>query len=238
MEFMPDRGIRRDRRLAIALALSVLCHLGIAAVARGFMERRPRLDIVEVDLSHLTQLDPSFPVPASAEPARPAFAAPAPEPKPVRPDPKPDLVKEDVKPPPPADPVPAADAESDALDNGPAREAADAAGPLGGIAGHPDLFHSYQQKVARQIERARKVYPYRSRLQQNREEGTVGVRFVIQPGGGVRQVEVVKSSGHPLLDQAAVEIIENAAPFPPLPPELGVSELAVNSPIRFTLRSP
>ncbi|HUT54208.1 MAG TPA: energy transducer TonB [bacterium] len=245
MEFMPDRGVIRDKSLVIALALSVLVHLGVAAAARGFMERRPRLEIVEVDLSHITRLDPSRLAPASPEPAKPVRPEPRPkiqtacrpEPAPA-PDPAPDPVTDDEEPPPPADPGPAADPKSEAVDAGPSREVADASGPSSGIAGRPDPFRSYRGKVARRIERARKVYPYRSRLQENREEGTVSVRFVIQPSGAVRGVEVAKSSGHPLLDQAAVEIVENAAPFPPLPPELGISELPVNSPIRFTLRTP
>ena len=38
--------------------------------------------------------------------------------------------------------------------------------------------------------------------------------------GGVTEIRVLKSSGHAILDNAAVRIVRLSAPFAPFPPEL------------------
>lgn len=45
-------------------------------------------------------------------------------------------------------------------------------------------------------------------------EGTVLVRFRVQPTGGIERVDVVKSSGARILDDASVKTIYRAAPVP------------------------
>jgi len=63
------------------------------------------------------------------------------------------------------------------------------------------------------------------------EEGFMVMRLVIAHDGRLVEVTVAKSSGYPTLDAGAMDIAHKAAPFPPLPPELG--ERAA-----FTLRVP
>lgn len=60
------------------------------------------------------------------------------------------------------------------------------------------------------IERA-KYYPALARSQGI--QGTVQLRFLIDPDGEARRVEVVEGSGSTLLDRAAVEIVHRAGPF-------------------------
>lgn len=61
------------------------------------------------------------------------------------------------------------------------------------------------------IDRA-KSYP---RLARERGiEGTVLVRFRVLPSGGVEQVNIVKSSGAAILDEASVKTVRNAGPMP------------------------
>jgi len=45
-------------------------------------------------------------------------------------------------------------------------------------------------------------------------EGTVLVRFKVQPTGGIERVDIVKSSGAKILDDATVNTIYRAAPVP------------------------
>jgi protein TonB len=65
--------------------------------------------------------------------------------------------------------------------------------------------------IQRRIEGA-KIYPDAAR--RKGLEGTADVRFRIGPDGSAQAVEVVRSSGHPELDEAARQTIHRAAPFP------------------------
>jgi len=64
----------------------------------------------------------------------------------------------------------------------------------------------------------------------------VKVRFVIRSDGTVQDVEVVEGSGYPLLDRAAVEAVERAAPFPEPPLPSYMDSVAPVVPIEFKLR--
>jgi protein TonB len=48
--------------------------------------------------------------------------------------------------------------------------------------------------------------------------GSATVAFSIGPGGGLQAVQIVRSSGKPAADQAAIATVRAAAPFPPPPP--------------------
>jgi protein TonB len=48
--------------------------------------------------------------------------------------------------------------------------------------------------------------------------GSAIVAFSIGPAGGLQGVQIVRSSGKPALDQAAIATVRSAAPFPPPPP--------------------
>jgi periplasmic protein TonB len=47
--------------------------------------------------------------------------------------------------------------------------------------------------------------------------GSATVAFSIGPAGGLQGVQIVRSSGKPALDQAAIATVRSAAPFPPPP---------------------
>jgi protein TonB len=65
--------------------------------------------------------------------------------------------------------------------------------------------------IRRQIERA-KVYPETAR--RRHQEGTVELRFRIAVDGLVEAVEIVRSSGHEILDESATQTIRRAVPYP------------------------
>jgi protein TonB len=77
----------------------------------------------------------------------------------------------------------------------------------------------------------RKRYPGAARARG--EEGTVEVRFSIDDRGNVLSARVVRSSGHPALDEAVVALLHRASPVPAPPP--GVPR-TITAPVRFDIR--
>lgn len=51
--------------------------------------------------------------------------------------------------------------------------------------------------------------------------------------GSIKNITIIKSSGHPLLDAAAERIVRLAAPFPPLPRDASVDELYITRTWQF-----
>jgi protein TonB len=76
---------------------------------------------------------------------------------------------------------------------------------------------NYRGKVEARLKR------YMARLSsKHKQQGlTLVVSLVIGSGGELRSLSLARSSGDPELDQAAMEQIRRAAPFPALPPEWG-----------------
>ncbi len=66
-------------------------------------------------------------------------------------------------------------------------------------------------------------------------EGIVWVRFVLDREGGLRGSELMRSSGHALLDRAALDLLRRASPFPALPAEITLDEIELVLPIEYDL---
>lgn len=75
-------------------------------------------------------------------------------------------------------------------------------------------------------------YPSQARL--NQWQGRVILRAVIRADGHLADVTVKKSSGHPVLDEAAMDVIRRITPVP-LKYALGRQEVVVNIPISYEL---
>lgn len=69
------------------------------------------------------------------------------------------------------------------------------------------------QVIRRQIEQA-KTYPESAR--RDGIQGTVDLRFRIGADGTVEAMEILHSSGSRILDNASVQTIRRAAPYPPV----------------------
>ncbi len=79
-------------------------------------------------------------------------------------------------------------------------------------------FAQYLEDWRMKIERVGTLnYPDAAR---GRVYGSLLLSVVIRADGTVARIEVQRSSGHPLLDQAAIRIVELAAPFGPFPPDI------------------
>ncbi|GLQ11845.1 hypothetical protein GCM10007913_37770 [Devosia yakushimensis] len=85
---------------------------------------------------------------------------------------------------------------------------------------------SWERQVSRRLNNAKR-YPRSA----GGATGTAVVRFTIAANGGLGGVSLIRSSGHPALDQAAIDAVTRAAPFPP-PPD-GTSR-GLGVPVDFT----
>jgi protein TonB len=227
---------------------------GRAASARGGEEHRPAARSYAGSKS--LPLAPREPERASArptppvEPARPAEVAPAPEP------PRP-LSGEMTRADPP--PAPVADSPADGGGSGPPGAprggsgtgvASDVpsgtgpgssagggsrlalAGPGSGRSEIPAEFGPYLASFRRRIQEL-VVYPLSAR--RRGVTGKVEVEVVLEPTGRVRDVAVVASSSHSMLDDAALDAVRSLPPVP-LPENLPRRPLRVRLPIVFDLR--
>jgi protein TonB len=88
---------------------------------------------------------------------------------------------------------------------------------------------SYRAKVTAHLQR-RRFYP--NEAKRGRLGGTAVVRFTLNARGGVVSATIARSTGHAVLDRAAIAMVKRASPFPPIPAGLGAS-ITIEAPIRF-----
>lgn len=106
------------------------------------------------------------------------------------------------------------------------------AGPGTGRGEVPAEFGPY---LARFRERIQELVVYPLAARRRGLAGRVEIELLLEPSGRVRDVAVVASSSHALLDEAAVEAVRSLEPQP-LPEQLPHRPLRVRLPIIFQLR--
>lgn len=80
-------------------------------------------------------------------------------------------------------------------------------------------FAYYLASWRRKVERIGKLnYPQRARAE--RITGSLRLRVVIAADGALRDARVMRSSGHTMLDEAALAIVRLAAPYAPFSPAM------------------
>jgi protein TonB len=89
-----------------------------------------------------------------------------------------------------------------------------------------DYFRQIVQKISR--------YRFYSREQNSAAQGLVVTRLTLARNGQVLDVSLLKSSGSPTLDNAVVQTIRQASPFPPLPPETAGGTQTFVVPVNYT----
>lgn len=80
--------------------------------------------------------------------------------------------------------------------------------------GGGDGLASLLRSIRQRIEEA-KTYPDTARREGI--QGTVDLRFRIAADGSVEAMEILRSSGHRILDEASEQTIRRAAPYPRVP---------------------
>lgn len=196
---------------------------------------------------------PAEPVPAVA----PALLAPVvpveavkPLPEPAKPEPaKPEPKKSDApkskKPAKPAAAMaPAAAAQTNAKTSAPAAPTQGGAGGQSNVTAHAggagrigtgdaegnSDVTNYPGQISRALRRA--LY-YPPSAKRRRLTGETLVSFVVAKGGSASSIRVARSSGVPELDEAALETVRRAAPFPAIPPAARRDSWTFTIPIAF-----
>ncbi len=95
-----------------------------------------------------------------------------------------------------------------------------------------DILQKFLSTVRKRIE-SEKKYPIAA--QKAEIEGYTTIRMTIMKDGRLEKAEVAKSSGHEILDRAALQSVRDAEPFPPIPEEVKMSNLEVSIRLVFTL---
>ncbi|GHD75078.1 energy transducer TonB [Vogesella fluminis] len=98
-------------------------------------------------------------------------------------------------------------------------EAQDKARAVFGVSATGVSWARYVEDWRLKIERiGKRNYPAEARAQNL--YGNLELTVVIRADGALQEVRLLRSSGHPVLDQAAQDIVRMAAPYAPFPPTL------------------
>lgn len=95
--------------------------------------------------------------------------------------------------------------------------------------GDTTAYSAYLGRLSKHLEK-NKVNP-RTRI-----AGTVVIRFSVDAAGQLKSREVVESSGSKALDDAAIQSVDRAAPFPPFPEQSRNEPMVVSVPFKFLTR--
>lgn len=87
---------------------------------------------------------------------------------------------------------------------------------------------NYPGKVAARLRRAVRGI---SSLARAKARNDVRVSFVVDANGDVGGIRIIRGSGSPELDEAALAVVRRAAPFPPIPPQAGRASWAFTLPL-------
>jgi len=80
-------------------------------------------------------------------------------------------------------------------------------------------YAAYLDAWRRKVERIGNLnYPEQAR--RDRLYGDLVLHVAVRADGSVQDIRVAHSSGHPVLDEAAIRIVQRAAPFAPFPPNI------------------
>lgn len=211
--------------------------LGDAAITR-----QPALKI------RLTNPVPTAQATAAAETAvRPQPApAPAPEPRPeARIKPKPESTRSPTpirKPEPASDipePKPVPDSELPVIPAPTTTVGSHSADPTGQLppreltAGSSAGVDSYLSRLLQHLGRH---YEYPRRARRLGQQGAPVILFEFNRHGALLKHSLRESSGHALLDRAALEMLAQAAPLPPVPEGMAGQTFRFALPVQFRLR--
>ncbi len=217
LTWFEDEDARDLRRWALAAAVVLAVHLA-AIVAYVYVHRPDEIGDdttpIAVDFSPTDDtIDQPEVAPTPPQPPPPQVEKPPPPPPP------PEAVAEPETPPPP----PKVEEQKPPTPAMPARSKG----------GAPHIAPAWQTTLVRHLERYKR---YPSDAQDRGEEGVVLLGFTVDRTGHVLAHHIVRSSGHPALDDEVMSMIERAQPLPPFPQTMTEAKLDLTVPIRFSLR--
>lgn len=88
-----------------------------------------------------------------------------------------------------------------------------------------NLMKNFLDIIRKKIE-SKKKYPEAAKLAGI--EGRSGIKLVILRNGRLESVDIIESSGNKILDEAAVQSVRDAEPFPPIPEETNQEKIEMS----------
>ncbi|WKZ32965.1 MAG: energy transducer TonB [Thermodesulfobacteriota bacterium] len=95
-------------------------------------------------------------------------------------------------------------------------------------------YQKYLLDMKRKIEF---YWDYPALAARNGWQGSLFINFTINRDGTVSGVRLERSSGYPMLDDAAITAIRLAAPFPPFPADFTVEDLSIKGQFQYHIVS-
>ncbi|NOZ84355.1 MAG: energy transducer TonB [Epsilonproteobacteria bacterium] len=93
-------------------------------------------------------------------------------------------------------------------------------------------YASYMAHIKRQVE---SVWIYPEEAIEKGETGVLFLFFVINRNGSLKNIKLINSSGREILDNAAINALKDAAPFPALPKRLNIDRLKVYASFQYNI---
>lgn len=93
-------------------------------------------------------------------------------------------------------------------------------------------YASYLEHIKNKIEN---VWAYPAEAARTGQQGTLLILFSINKNGDLIRLKLIRSSGYPLLDRAALEAVRDASPFPPLPKRFNLDILNIYATFEYDL---
>lgn len=120
----------------------------------------------------------------------------------------------------------------------PAPAAPAAAGPVAAAPGSDPRARAqeadYFSLISAHLNR-KKRYP--AEAKKAMQQGIVTVRFTVDREGNVSGVAIKRTSGHALLDQATIELVQRVAPLPRMPASMKRDTITLSLPIDYSLKT-
>lgn len=245
---LPAFAAEDRRNWGVAGAVALAAHAGVLALVLAWA-RSPEPPVPEAVV--LVELPPEGATPAAL--AEQPVAQPQPQPQPQQvlpPTPTPPvkippvqapLPRDAVTLPPPLPPAPAREATSAPVPSMPAASAPAPAATGSGTGSVPGdnprakrAEADYFSLISAHLNR-RKTYPVEAK--RARQEGVVTIRFTVDRNGNVSGVSVKRGSGHALLDQATLDLLQRVAPLPRMPASMQRDSVTLSLPIEYSLRT-
>lgn len=95
-----------------------------------------------------------------------------------------------------------------------------------------DAWRLYAKQLSAHFKRFKKYPPMAQRLKLT---GTVWIRLELRRDGTIISAQIDKSSGHKILDDAALAAARSAQPLPPFPPQIAAQTRNIRIPYQFAL---
>lgn len=97
-----------------------------------------------------------------------------------------------------------------------------------------DELSAFRNKIREKIEKTKK---YPSLAKKSKFEGSIEVEFCLLKDGKVKEISIMSPSKYEILNNAAVEAIKKAEPYPEIPKSLSQSQIWIEIKVTFELKN-